>query len=87
MVPYIGKAWNLPENFNINLWCDAKVFLNWLCQYNVKETYIHNRVKQIRELCNTYKQNITLRYVPTDLNPADIITKVQKAKEFVINQM
>ena len=87
MVPYICKAWNLPENFNINLWCDAKVVLNWLCQYNVKETYIHNRVKQIRELCNTYKQNITLRYVPTDLNPADIITKVQKAKEFVINQM
>ncbi|CAL4115656.1 unnamed protein product, partial [Meganyctiphanes norvegica] len=41
----------------------------------------HNRVKQIRDLCNN--QNVKILHVPTDLNPADMITKDQKATKFV----
>ncbi|CAL4073846.1 unnamed protein product, partial [Meganyctiphanes norvegica] len=35
----------------------------WLSQYNIKETFVHNRVKQIRELCSD--EDITIRYVPS----------------------
>ena len=81
-VSYIRKAWNLPSNMAINLWCDARVVLNWLSQYDIKETYIHNRVAQVRKLCEPAQHTTTLRYVPTLMNPADILTRVNKAENF-----
>ena len=86
-VPYLTKAWDLPHNTKFHIWCDAKVVLHWLQQYNVKETYVNNRVTQIRNLCKDHWETIKLHYVPTDLNPADIITREQKADEFVNNEM
>ena len=63
------------------MWIDAKVVCQWLSQYNIKDTYIHNRVKQIRELM--YEGNTFIRYIPSDLNPADKITKEQDTEKFV----
>ncbi|CAL4152704.1 unnamed protein product [Meganyctiphanes norvegica] len=80
-VPYMMKAWDLPVDTKFIFWCDARVVLTWLSQYNIKEIYVHNRVKQIRDLCNN--QNVKILHVPTDLNPADMITKDQKATKFV----
>ena len=82
-VPYLTKAWNLKDNSNFHIWCDAKVVLSWLKQYNVKETYINNRVTQVRELCESHWESIKLHYVPTDKNPADIITREQNAEDFI----
>ena len=84
-VPYIRKAWNLPDTIQVNLWCDARVVLNWLSQYEIKETFIHNRVVQVRELCEPTQNTTTIRYVPSELNPADILTKEHKAQDFVEN--
>ena len=86
-VPYLTKAWDLPDNSKFHIWSDAKVVLDWLKKHNVKETYVHNRVKQVRELCKNHWESIQLHYVPTDLNPADIITRPQKADEFIKNTM
>ena len=83
---YLKEAWSLPQNTKVNLWCDARVVLSWLTQYEIKQTYIHNRVAQIRELCHPSRDSVTIRYVPTDKNPADILTKDQKAAEFINNK-
>ena len=50
------------------IWNDNKPSLCWCSQTTIKDTYVHNRVKDIREKCPT----AILRYVPTDVNPADI---------------
>ena len=85
-VPYLTKAWDLPNNSNFHIWCDAKVVLHWMEKQDIKETYVNNRVAQVRDLCEDHWESIKLHYVPTDLNPADIITRQQKAEEFVNNE-
>ena len=82
-VPYLHKAWPLTEQNKVYIWTDAKVVLNWLSQYNIRETFIHNRVKTIRELC--IKEKTIIKHVPGTMNPADLITKVQKASDFINN--
>ena len=49
---YLKEAWHLPHSVKVTLWCDARVVLSWLTQYEIKQTYIHNKVAQIRELCH-----------------------------------
>ncbi|CAL4063347.1 unnamed protein product, partial [Meganyctiphanes norvegica] len=58
----------------------SRVVLCWLAKYNIKEIYVHNRVKQIRDLCA--REDVKIYHVPTNMNPADIITKEQKAEDF-----
>ena len=84
LVPLITKAWNLGPHHKFYLWCDAKVVLHWLAQFNIKEVFVHNRVKDIRSFYS--KDTTTVRYVPSALNPADMITKPIKAKDFVKNK-
>ena len=85
-VKYLTKAWDLPNNANFHIWCDAKVVLHWMEKQNIKETFINNRVDQVKDLCADHWESIKLHYVPTDLNPADIITRQQKAEEFINNE-
>ena len=82
-VPFITRALNLSKNHQFYLWCDAKCVLNWFAQFSIKDLYVHNRVKDIRKLyC---KENTSVKYVPSAQNPADLITKPQKAVDFVNN--
>ena len=83
MARFVQKAWDIPNGTQYYLWTDAKVVCKWLGQFNIKETYVHNRVKQIRDLVD--KTNTTLKHVPTDQNPADLITKEQDAEKFSRN--
>ena len=83
MVTFVQKAWDIPKGTKYYLWTDAKVVCRWLGQFNIKETYVHNRVKQIRDLVD--KDNTILKHVPTELNPADLITKEQDAEKFSTN--
>ena len=83
MARFVQKAWDIPKDTKYYLWMDAKVVCRWLGQYNIKETYIHNRVKQIREL--VFKGNTIIKHVPSALNPADLITKEQDAEQFSNN--
>ena len=84
LIPFVTKAWKLGEHHKFFIWCDNKATLHWLSQYNIKDIYVHNRVQRIRSLCS--KENTTLRYVPTALNPADLLTKPQKVSKFVRNE-
>merc|ERR1712082_66889 len=83
LVRFVQKAWDIPKGTQYYLWTDAKVVCRWLGQFNIKETYVHNRVKQIRDLVD--RTNTTLKHVPTELNPADLITKEQDAEKFSTN--
>ena len=85
LATFVQKAWDIPKGTKYFFWIDAKVVCQWLSQYNIKETFIHNRVKQIRELVSDFKDEVTIRYVPSELNPADLITKEQKAEKFSSN--
>ena len=53
------------------IWNDNKPSLAWCSQISIKDTYIHNRVKGLRERC----PNTIIRYVPTQDNPADVLTR------------
>ena len=59
------------------IWNDSKAALSWCTQIDIKNTYVHNRVRNIRERCPT----ATIKYVPSAENPADIITRDITAKE------
>ena len=81
---FIKRAWDIPKNTEYFLWVDAKVALEWLGQYNIKETFVHNRVKQIRELLE--REKVHLKYIPSKQNPADMITKEQGIEKFIENE-
>ncbi|XP_030023064.2 uncharacterized protein LOC115442195 [Manduca sexta] len=53
-------------------WCDSCVVLSWL-QGNTRKlkTFVSNRVVEICEITNS----TSWRYVPTDQNPADLISR------------
>merc|ERR1739842_145881 len=83
-IPYLHKAWPLLDSNKVFIWSDAKVVLGWLGQYNIRDTFVHNRVKTIRDFCK--KEKTTIRHVPGDVNPADLITKTQNATDFIKNK-
>uniref|UniRef100_A0A2H1VWV5 SFRICE_018011 n=1 Tax=Spodoptera frugiperda TaxID=7108 RepID=A0A2H1VWV5_SPOFR len=53
-------------------WCDSSVVLSWLNGNSAKlKTFVANRVAEINELTDSS----SWRYVPTDQNPADLISR------------
>ena len=56
------------------LWTDAEVVLHWV-RGNSPDVFVSNRVKEIREF------KFPIKYVPTDQNPADILTRGTTVKK------
>ncbi|VDM29936.1 unnamed protein product [Toxocara canis] len=52
------------------LWCDAECVLTWLTSRKALPVFVANRIKEIREAVG-----VEFRYVKTEENPADIVTK------------
>ena len=59
------------------IWNDSKAALSWCTQVEIKDTYVHNRVTNIRERCPT----ATIKYVASAENPADVITRDITARD------
>ena len=53
------------------LWNDNQIVLRWLTSEKKHPIFIKNRVREIKELTDTYKW----RYCPTKSNPADILSR------------
>ena len=65
------------------LWSDNKTALSQ-CSKPVNDlNFVHNRVQNIRALCPDFE----IRYVNTNDNPADLITKPIKAADFLMNRL
>ena len=69
--------------------CDSQVVLQWIlsdpnkCK---KKVFVANRLKDIKrfetEILNEHNININYRYVPTDCNPADLLTRGLSLESF-----
>lgn len=55
---------------SITLWTDATTILQWYESSEILQPFIQNRINELRET-----KNITLRYVPTQDNPADCASR------------
>ena len=75
------KAYSKFKILNIFIAVDAQVVISWLLSSNVKTSnmFARNRIKDIhtmlKELKEKYKIPICFKYVPTDQNPGDLLTR------------
>ena len=74
---------------DINLWTDSQIVLQWVLGTNVdkpKNKFTKNRIIEIKDMIKEIYQNsklpINLRYIKTDENPADLLTRGMKLKDF-----
>ena len=70
LISHVVKAlssWNISET---TLWTDSTTVLHWLADKGTWSTFVRNRVKLIKELCDA-----TWHHVPSDLNPSDLGTR------------
>lgn len=79
LVERVSKAWDI-ECHSFYLWSDSKIVLSWLNAQSIRlKVYVANCVNQILEITNRTQW----RYVSTNENPADIITRGIKAKNLL----
>lgn len=72
------------EFASANLWSDSKIALAWIKKRPEElHTYVSNRVSEIQTLTS----NCSWRYVPTDENPADLISRGEQPRKLVGSKM
>lgn len=65
---------------NIYCWSDSTIALNWIKTEPCKlKTYVANRVSEIQQLI----PNVIWRHIPTDCNPADVISRGMTANNLI----
>ena len=81
LVEYL-KVFKLFDICNIIVACDSQVVLQWILSDPVKckkKVFVANRLKDIKrfeaEISNDYNIQINYKYVPTNSNPADLLTR------------
>lgn len=72
------------EFSSINLWSDSRIVLAWIGKSpHMLNTYVSNRVSEIQSLV----PNFHWRYIPTDENPADLISRGEQPKKLLASKM
>ena len=72
---------------------DAQIVLSWILTKNIKTSnknvFAKNRLTEIissqGDIKDVYNLNVVFKYVPTELNPADLITRGMSDKDFTKN--
>jgi len=75
----IGKRAITSMSLNLRIsrtiiWTDATTILQWLCSSHIQPQFVQNRINELRNAVD-----ITFRYTPTQDNPADILSRGQRA--------
>jgi hypothetical protein len=74
---FVTEALNIPKE-DVFLWSDSKCTLDWIASDDkVLLPFVGNRVRSIRAIFSPSQW----RYVPTDLNPADLASRGGKLDE------
>lgn len=64
------------------LWSDSQIVLHWIKQHSVTlSTFVGNRISEIQDLTS----KATWRFVPTQCNPADIVSRGCSVSELVLS--
>ncbi|CAG2247533.1 unnamed protein product [Mytilus edulis] len=69
------------ENLGVKravFWSDSQIVLHWLNSSKSLNKFVKNRVSEIKELTETHEW----KYVPTEMNPADLQTRGLTASQF-----
>ncbi|XP_071132987.1 uncharacterized protein [Mytilus edulis] len=69
------------ENLGVKravFWSDSQIVLHWLTSSKSLNKFVKNRVSEIKELSETHEW----KYVPTEMNPADLQTRGLTASQF-----
>ena len=54
----------------IQLWCDSTCVLGWVYNPRTRNVFVDNRVRAIKGI-----EGVTVSYVPTEYNPADVLSR------------
>ncbi|VDN21181.1 unnamed protein product, partial [Cylicostephanus goldi] len=68
----------MPVNIStINIYSDSKVALHWIQSNENNGIFVGNRVRNIKQAMYKWLQSkkVSLRYISTDMNPADLATR------------
>uniref|UniRef100_A0A0M3I1S5 CCHC-type domain-containing protein n=1 Tax=Ascaris lumbricoides TaxID=6252 RepID=A0A0M3I1S5_ASCLU len=76
LLDYVSKQMNL--NIPLYLWSDSQIALSWVITNSERDRFVRNQVQKIRAV-----KNVQFRFVPGDLNPADLATRGLKPEELV----
>ncbi|KAH7723906.1 Pao retrotransposon peptidase family protein [Aphelenchoides avenae] len=63
----------------VTLHTDSQVVFFWIKSLEKQPVFVENRLKEIRALLDLH--SIALRYVPTELNPADVLSRGIRADQ------
>lgn len=78
-----AEAWECGKE-EIHLWTDSMVVLGWINSQSCRlKTYVLNRIEQILEISERQQW----RYVKTDENPADVLSRGIAPKELQNNKL
>lgn len=58
------------------LWTDSQIVIDWIRSQKLLTPFVTRRVEEIKK-----NPNIIIRYVPTDINPADVATRPMKSTD------
>ncbi|XP_045777259.1 uncharacterized protein LOC123875465 [Maniola jurtina] len=66
-------------DFNITkqiLWTDSQIVIDWINSTKLLTPFVARRINEIKQ-----NKNLIVKYVPSELNPADVATRSTSAKE------
>ena len=64
------------------LWTDSQVCLRWIVSSKPLTTFVYNRITEIKNATNT-----VFHYIPTNQNPADVLTRGTTIEELNTNNL
>ena len=71
--------------YKLIIWTDATTVIHWLNSTTVQPKFVEARINEIREPLDVTtpitKKDFTVRYVPSEYNPADLATRGTKAED------
>ena len=83
LVQFVRKYVEELSHCPIYMWGDNRAALSWCSSGSIEDIYVFRRVNQLRDLC----PDVSLNYVKSSDNPADLLTKDISAEELLRSKL